>query len=227
MCSLQSKGTNPNCLCNLIPAPDAHRRSGLWAKNADGSAALGPDPSATKREDTSKPVGLRNLGNTCYVNSVLQCLFANRPFRHAVFATTSPLSEDPVVKVVKELFVQMLCGATDPVDPAALATALQLDHAVQQDGQEFMKLFLTLLEQKFSEQRELRDVIQGMYRGQLGYETVCQACHSPSESSKRSDTFYELDIPVRGFVSLEGVGAAFEDVHAFVVAHSALQYADN
>ncbi len=34
------------------------------------------------------------------------------------------------------------------------------DHAVQQDGQEFMKLFLTLLEARFSQQEELRDIIQ-------------------------------------------------------------------
>ena len=48
-----------------------------------------------------QPVGLRNLGNTCYVNSVLQCLFANQAFRRAVYAVRPPLSEQPVVKELR------------------------------------------------------------------------------------------------------------------------------
>jgi hypothetical protein len=95
-------------------------------------------------------------------------------------------------------------GRADPVDPAPLAAALQLDHAVQQDGQEFMKLFLTLLEARFARQPALRGAIQGLFRGSAGYETVCQACERPSESSTRADNFYELDVPVKGFKTLEG-----------------------
>jgi len=115
------------------------------------------------------------------------------------------LGDDPVVKALKALFAAMLCGAKDPVDPEPLVKALQLDHAVQQDGQEFMKLFLTLLENKFSGQVELQGVIQSLFRGQVGYETVCQECKAPSESSARSDNFYELDIPVKGFKSMKGM----------------------
>ena len=96
----------------------------------------------------------------------------------------------------------MHLGPVTPVDPAPLATALQLDHAVQQDGQEFMKLLLTLLEHRFAAQPSLRGIIQDLFRGQSGYETVCMTCSTPSESSSRSDNFYELDVPVRGFKSL-------------------------
>lgn len=46
-------------------------------------------------------MGLVNLGSTCYVNVVLQTLFAIRPFRQAVYAAEVPLSDDPVVKELR------------------------------------------------------------------------------------------------------------------------------
>lgn len=50
------------------------------------------------------------------------------------------------------------------------------DHAVQQDGQEFMKLFLTLLEARFSQQEELRDIIQARMPAQRGPQCSIPLC---------------------------------------------------
>jgi hypothetical protein len=47
---MQGKSGNPNCLCNLLPAPGGFRRQGLWAKEADVLGTLGPDPAETKRQ---------------------------------------------------------------------------------------------------------------------------------------------------------------------------------
>ncbi len=52
-------------------------------------------------QDISRPAGLKNLGNTCYVNSVLQCLFANTAFRSAIYAARPPLSGAPVVRELR------------------------------------------------------------------------------------------------------------------------------
>ena len=43
-------GSNPNCLCKLIPEPGGTRKAGLWAKKPGALAELGPDPATLKRE---------------------------------------------------------------------------------------------------------------------------------------------------------------------------------
>lgn len=84
-------------LIKLIPDPGKHRQKGLWAKDAVALAHLGPDPAEMQRGDLAVPVGLVNLGSTCYVNAVLQTLYAIPPFRQALYAARPPLSQDPVV----------------------------------------------------------------------------------------------------------------------------------
>ena len=68
---------------------------------------------------------------------------------------------------------------------------------VQQDGHEFMKLFLTLLEQV----PELS--AHSLFRGRSGYQTMCMSCNKLSQSSQRFDDFLELDIPIKGFKGLQ------------------------
>ena len=102
-----------------------------------------------------------------------------------------------VLQALKDIFVKLECGPESVVDPAPLIDALRLDSSVQQDGHEFMKLFLTLLEQV----PELS--AHSLFRGRSGYQTTCMSCNKLSISSQRFDDFLELDIPIKGFSGLQ------------------------
>lgn len=59
-----------------------------------------------------------------------------------------------VCVVCRSLFAQLQAGPRSSVDPTAFAEGLQLDHTIQQDGQEFLKLLLSLLERRFADAGE-------------------------------------------------------------------------
>ena len=46
-------------------------------------------------------MGLNNLGNTCYVNSALQCLYMVPVFRAGVYAMRPPLADEPVLSQLR------------------------------------------------------------------------------------------------------------------------------
>jgi ubiquitin carboxyl-terminal hydrolase 48 len=57
------------------------------------------------------------------------------------------------------------------VDSAPFASTLELDNAVQQDGQEFLKLLLTLLERVLATLDCLlaQNVVQNVFHGTFSY----------------------------------------------------------
>ena len=138
---------------------------------SDIEARIGCNPQELLRPNLNSPSGLTNLGATCYVNSVLQCLYRIKPFIQGFLAALpDALDDQPVLQKLALLFGELRYGKKKAVDSAPLANVLELNNSIQQDGQEFLKLLLSSLESLLG---KVRKVIREVFRGTVSHVTRC------------------------------------------------------
>ena len=163
----------------LEPQPPS--KSAEQKAAAAAARALGADPSERVVDDpAAQATGLRNLGATCYMNSLLQCLFMNRSFRRGIYEwrpdpTQGCDTQQEVLKQLQRLFAYLQLSDEGCYDPSRFSEALQLNTAVQQDVQEFNKLLLSFIEEqlRLSEKRvppSVTDLVRDQFCGKFCYE---------------------------------------------------------
>uniref|UniRef100_A0AAY5JZY7 Ubiquitin carboxyl-terminal hydrolase 48 n=1 Tax=Esox lucius TaxID=8010 RepID=A0AAY5JZY7_ESOLU len=192
-CRRNCKG-NPNCLVGI----GEH----AWLGEIDENTFHNIDDPNSERRDKNTFVGLTNLGATCYVNTFLQVWFHNLELRRTLYL--SPIvNYEPrsICEHLQYLFALLQNSNRRYIDPSGLVKALGLDTGQQQDAQEFSKLFLSLLEDTLSKQKNpnLQNVIQQQFCGQMSYVTVCNQCGRASPLPSR---FYELELNIQGHKNL-------------------------
>uniref|UniRef100_A0A3B4TXF5 Ubiquitin carboxyl-terminal hydrolase 48 n=1 Tax=Seriola dumerili TaxID=41447 RepID=A0A3B4TXF5_SERDU len=199
-CRRNCKG-NPNCLVGIGEQ--------AWLGEIDENAFHNIDDPNSERRDKNTFVGLTNLGATCYVNTFLQVWFHNLELRRSLYQchnsrTSLSFSEyepQSICEHLQYLFALLQNSNRKYIDPSGLVKALGLDTGQQQDAQEFSKLFLSLLEDTLSKQKNpnLQNVIQRQFCGQFSYVTVCNQC---GRSSALPSRFYELELNIQGHKNL-------------------------
>jgi ubiquitin carboxyl-terminal hydrolase 34 len=160
-------------------------------------------------------VGLRNLSNTCYLNSLFTQLFMNIPFRE--FMLTAHIADgrdsQKLLAETQNLFSYMQNSFKRFVDPANLASSIrtyedgQIDVSVQMDVDEFYNLLFDRWESQILAPDAKRK-FRSFYGGQLVQQVKSKEC---SHISERLEPFSAIQCDIKGKTSLQESLQAYVD----------------
>ncbi|KAH0786841.1 Clan CA, family C19, ubiquitin hydrolase-like cysteine peptidase [Histomonas meleagridis] len=164
-----------------------------------------PHSNAINYRKLTGAVGLVNQGCTCYMNSILQCLFHTPAFRRIVFSLPTSDKDDPKSSVslnLQRLFALMQLSPIAP-ETADLTKSFgwgTIEVFMQHDVQEFLRQLIDNIETKMKG-TENSEAIATIFRGKTKNYIKCAT--QEDISNEHLEDFYDIQLLVQGMKGLE------------------------
>ena len=150
--------------------------------------------------------GLRNLSNTCYMNSLFTQLFMNVKFRGFMLNTNvaDPSSTQRLLHETQQLFAYMQESMMKCVDPSGIAESLVtydntvIDVSIQMDVDEFYNLLFDRWESQILSAVD-KKTFRAFYGGHIVQQIKSKEC---SHISERLEPFSAIQCDIQGKLTL-------------------------
>ncbi|XP_029342051.1 ubiquitin carboxyl-terminal hydrolase 48-like [Acyrthosiphon pisum] len=169
------------------------------------------EPKYKLRQANTFP-GLKNLGATCYINSLLQLWFHNINIRNAILNWDPMDDEDEkenetlfiensyepmtVIGHLQLIFAQMQFGIQKTINPQPFVKSLNIDVNIQEDSEEFQNYLVTFCHEKLNSQSNVsvREMIKDNFFGESNSVTICSNCKTKSVTKSQ---FREIELYIK------------------------------
>lgn len=161
--------------------------------------------AVSKEKSQSGLVGIKNLGCTCYMNSLLQQLFMLKNFRDAILASKTEAGEDNLLYQLQYLFSALQCSDKQYINPKAFTKTVKdydgnpINVNEQMDVDELFNYFMEKLE-GYLKDSDYKDLIKVHFGGLQVTELIGKDCIHRSE---RYEPFLSISVEVKNKKSLQ------------------------
>jgi ubiquitin C-terminal hydrolase len=174
-----------------------------------------------KKPNFTNPCGLNNLGNTCFLNSVLQCILHTNPLRNYISQDHMKQCKIKGICYICELgrLINFSNQGRNSITPSNITQNIKgisphLRVGRQEDAHEFLIYFLDALEKssklfknasttKFISQNskdDMDNLIKKLFLGKMVSSVTCLQC---KHVSKKVDNFLDISLDINNSDSLE------------------------
>jgi len=170
-------------------------------------ATFGYMPDKDKRSEYNF-AGIKNLGCTCYMNSMIQQFFLITPFRNALLSIddniptniSNPFKiDDNMLHQLQQIFCNLLKTTRQYIDTSEFCYAFKgidgkpTNTAIQQDAQEFLGLLFDRLERSL-QKTEYKRLLQATFGGKVCNQLKCKSCNS---IKRNYEDLYTLSLEIK------------------------------
>lgn len=178
-----AKFINGNCNIDIVVTTKNNNNNKL----NDNKKNKNNQNTKTKEKKTLTYSGLRNLGNTCYINATLQCLLSLPQFVNCFQQLKNGFSSNLI-----SLFEQMLSNPGTTYNPISFVNGFAskvpyFEKGSQQDAHEFLSFLIDILHD------ENPKIIEKLFYGKIISETKCAIC---GNLSKSEELFSSISLPI-------------------------------